>query len=292
MTEQISGNAILANLLENSKKLKENAAALLKQTTEQQQQDDDIEVVMPAKKKAQEIVEKAELGTDYVKPDKQVKPTTGGLVQQSGALLEGATNLSAKIFAKNLIIPKIDEFVKDHLNKPVTKDDVQKFFTKILETLKTKEIINSEASSKYNQAEEVEKKTIEKRTGVTGFFLGDKETISKALDPSKFEKLVNSTHQLLEHTTPNLGTTEKLWFGLSNLFKEIGLKSLSKVCMNQIAPENLKALDTINLSISEAFKNMSKEINPNNKTLPKIGEFTAKIAEERATSPQKSLGKT
>jgi len=252
--------------------------------TKQSLQDEQV-VTDTLSKKAKDINKETELGTDHIKPDKHVKPAKG-LVQHSEDLLESATNLSAKIFAENLIIPKIDEFVKDHFNKPVTKDDVQKFFTKILETLKAKEIINSESSSKYNEAGEIEQEVapVNSLSRVAKFLGLDKPEILKIPDLSQFEKLVNSTHKLLEHTTPSLGTTEKLWFGLSNLFKEIGLESLSKICMNQIAPENLKALDTISLSISEAFKNMSKEINLNNKTLPKIGEFTAKIAEERSTS--------
>lgn len=237
-------------------------------------------------------IENAKIASALVASESLLKETkqlsillgTNKLLDSSTDFLEATKNLSAKTFAENFIIPEINGFIKAHLNTAASREDVNKFFTKILETLAANSQISRDDAGNYNKAEEVETITIKKR-----FILPDKKIVTKTLDISKFDKLVNSTHDLIKDITPNLKTTEKLWFNLSNLFDLVGLDSLSKVCKNQISFKNLEALNDINTKISTELQKMSKEISPENKTLPKIGEHTAKILAERSNPASKNL---
>ena len=129
-------------------------------------------------------------------------------------------NLKKTEISENILVPLIDRFAKDHLTtKNASKEDVAKFYEKVLDTLK-----------KENYITDKEIQTM--------------KTPAKGEKSSDFDKAVDNTLTLVKTNTPKIEGLDKMKYGVANFCKKIGINMKRKTGLrtSKIIPEKHNAI--------------------------------------------------
>ncbi len=168
--------------------------------------------------------------------------------------------------SENKLVPLIDSFVKEYLtNKNASKEDVAKFYDKVLDTLK-----------KENYITDKEIQTM--------------KTPAKGEKSSDFNKAVDNTLTLVKANIPKIEGSDKMNYGVANFCKKIGCASISNYFMKKISPENLTKIHNAEKAVSESMKLnelLKKQIGKEGIGSKRIENIQAKASEKIETRAQK-----
>ncbi|MFY9590030.1 hypothetical protein [Rickettsia endosymbiont of Halotydeus destructor] len=164
--------------------------------------------------------------SDFLEAAKKLKSQVMGddVAFTASDFRDAAEELKTKTFAEN-ISTDIDNFVEQHFNKPIEKNELENFFNTLLDKCVENNLVTAKAREEYKKP----KDNIGNK--VKGFFGMEKEV-------SKFEEIVQIASGLLKDTAPNLSLKDKLFYNVAQFCEDLGLKSLGKICKNQISSDN------------------------------------------------------
>jgi len=168
--------------------------------------------------------------------------------------------------SENTLVPLIDSFVKKHLTtKNASKEDMAKFYDKVLDTLK-------------------------KENYITDKEIQNMKTPAKGEKSSDFDKAVDNTLKLVSATTPKIEGSDKMKYGVANFCKKIGCARIANYFMKKITPENLTKIHGAEKAVSESIKLnelLKKQIGKESVGSKRVGNIQAKVSEKINTRAQK-----
>jgi hypothetical protein len=150
-------------------------------------------------------------------------------IKPDSTLIARTHNKDKKISEEKLL-PLIDSFVKTHTTtREVTKSDIAKLYDDLIVTLK--------------------------KDG----YITDKDIDAVKARPntrtlSNFEKIVDSTFDLVKITTPQITGSDKLKYNVANFCKSIRLTGIANYCMQKISPDNLSKIHDTEKLLVESIK--------------------------------------
>ncbi len=172
----------------------------------------------------------AELGLKYGGTNTTYSQALPQLKIQADAKVIAEMHSKDTKISENNLVPLIDSFVKEHLTtKNASKEDVAKFYDKVLDTLK-------------------------KENYITDKEIKGMKTPAKGEVSSNFDKAVDSTFNLTKTNTPKIEGSDKMKYGVANFCKKIGCTSISNYFMKKISPENLTKIHNVEKAVSESIK--------------------------------------
>ena len=168
--------------------------------------------------------------------------------------------------SENTLVPLIDSFVKEHLTtKTASKEDMAKFYDKVLDTLK-------------------------KENYITDKEIQNMKTPAKGEKLSDFDKAVEKTLTLVKTDTPKIEGSDKMKYGVANFCKKMGCASISNYFMKKISPDNLTKIHNAEKAVSESIKLnelLKKQIGKEGIGSKRIENMQAKVSEKIETRAQK-----
>lgn len=168
--------------------------------------------------------------------------------------------------SENTLVPLIDSFVKEHLTtKNASKEDMAKFYDKVLDTLK-------------------------KENYITDKDIQNMKTPAKGEKSSDFDKAVDNTLTLVKTNTLKIEGSDKMKYGVANFCKKIGCASISNYFMKKISPDNLTKIHNAEKAVSESIKLnelLKKQIGKEGIGSKRIESIQAKTSRKIETRAQK-----